>query len=149
MTIAYEDIYSRFFTIVEDPTFFKLDETTANDYMCNWIHDAIGEQYVRNAFSAVKLNDSTEQLEFTLTNSIDEDSDIDFVKRILSQFMKISWLAGKVDSILNVAVVIGGKEEKRLQSNYKTNIERVESLRTSLRKQIRDYGYFNNDYLES
>ena len=39
------------------------------------------------------------------------------------------------------------KEEKNIQSNYKTNIERLESLERNLRKFIRDDGYINNSYI--
>lgn len=86
-------------------------------------------------------------LTYSLTNPVDEDSDDDFVKHVFAQFMVIQWMRPKIDNILNIANIIGGKEEKKLQSNYKSNMERVEYLEKSLRRLIRDYGYENNDYL--
>lgn len=61
--------------------------------------------------------------------------------------MVIGWLKPQVDNAINTARIIGGKEEKNIQSNYKTNIERLESLERNLRKFIRDDGYINNSYI--
>ena len=73
--------------------------------------------------------------------------DRNFVLNILSQYMVIQWLKPKVDSQMNIARMIGGKEEKNLQANYKPSMERLKDLELNLRKFIRDYGTENNSYL--
>lgn len=145
--MTYDDIYSYFYPLVEDKTFFSLPDDYAYDLMRNWLHKATGDPYIRKIFSSISLDDEIMTLTYTLTNSVDEVSDDDFVKSVLAQFMVIQWMSPKVDNVLNIANVIGGKEEKKLQSNYKTSMERIDSLKKSLRKFIRDYGYENNDYL--
>lgn len=61
--------------------------------------------------------------------------------------MAIQWLQPQVDSILNTAPMIGGKEEKKLLDNHKYSIQRLESMKTEQKKMIRDYGYMYNSYL--
>ena len=51
----------------------------------------------------------------------------------------------QVERNTNLAVVFGSKEEKAMLNNYKPNTSRIEYLEKSLKKFIRDYGYFNND----
>ena len=53
----------------------------------------------------------------------------------------------KVDNIVNLSVVIGGKDEKTILNNYKANMTRLEEMKVQLRKTIRDYGYINNSYI--
>ena len=130
MTYDYTDIYSRFYRLVDDPSFFKLDESYAYELMCGWLHDAIANPTIRKIFSKISLDDEIMKLSFSLTTSIDEESDKEFI-----------------ESTLNTAFILGGKEEKKIQSNYKTTIDRLDSLELKLRKFIRDYGYENNSYL--
>lgn len=147
MQISYGEVRSRFFEIVNDPKFFSLDESIATEYMNGWLRNAVSDPYIRAAFSSISLYADVEQIEFTLKNPVSDEDDILFVSAVISQFMKLSWMEREVDSALNIAFIIGGKEQKKIQSNYKSNIERCDSLRSSLRKQIRDYGYQNNDYI--
>ena len=76
---------------------------------------------------------------FTLNNSVDEESDKDFVLEILSLGMAIEWLQPQVDSIIHTSVMIGGKEEKKLLDNHKNMIERLDSMKKEQNKMIRDY----------
>lgn len=147
MTYDYEDIYSRFYQLIDDPSFFKLDETYAYEKMCGWLHSAIANPIIRKIFSKVSLDDEIMKLTFVLTTSIDESSDKEFVASVFAQYMVIKWLSPQVESALNTGFIIGGKEEKKIQSNYKTTIDRLDSLELKLRKFIRDYGYENNSYL--
>ena len=47
---------------------------------------------------------------FTLNNSVDEDSDTDFVLEVLSLGMAIEWLQPQVDSVIHTSVMMGGDE---------------------------------------
>ena len=145
--MTYDKILSRFYNLMDDPSFFKLPQDFAYDKMRSWLHDAASTPYIRKKFSQLKLNDVILELTYSLIDSIDTNSDDDFVISIFAQYMVIAWMKPQVDNAVNLARVIGGKEEKNIQNNYKSNIERVDSLERKLRKFIRDYGYENNSYI--
>lgn len=146
--MTYEEIYSQFYTKIADPTFFKkYSKDEAYELMRNWLHSIVGIPYFRKCFSSIVLDDEILELTFRLVNSVDEDSDNYFVKDIFAQGMVICWMQQEVDKIVNLATVVGGKDEKTILNNYKNNIARLEQLKVQFRKVIRDYGYFNNDYI--
>lgn len=146
--MTYEEIYSQFYTKNTDHTFFeKYSKDEAYEVMKNWLHSIAAFPYVRNKFFTITLDDEILDLKFVLKNPIDEISDSLFVKDIFSQGLVMCWTQQKVDNIVNIATVIGGREEKVLLNNYKDNIERLNSLEVKLRKTIRDYGYTYNDYI--
>ena len=145
--MTYEKIYSRFYLKQTDPSFFKLSKEDAYDKMCGWLHILAGTPDIRKCFSTLTLDDELNELIFELVKSIDESSDEDFVKEVFAQGMVICWMRPQIEKNINLAAVIGGKEEKAMLNNYKTNITRLETLEKNLKKFIRDYGYFNNDYI--
>ena len=126
--MTYDEIFNRFYNLMDDPNFYKLPQDFAYDRMRSWLHDAASKPYIKKKFS-------------------DQESDDDFVINIFAQYMVIGWLKPQVDNAINTARIIGSKEEKNIQANYKTNIERLESLERNLRKFIRDDGYINNSYI--
>ena len=143
----YEEIFSQFYLKETDPSLFKLSKEDAYEKMKGWLHSVASIPHVRSKFSTLTLNDDIEELTFTLTKSVDEDSDKNFVKEVFAQGMVICWMRPQIEKNINLATVIGGKEEKSMLNNYKPNIARLETLEKNLKKFIRDYGYFNNDYL--
>ena len=146
--MTYEEIYSQFYSKIKDPTFFqKYSKDEAYDLMCNWLHSIVGLPYFKKCFSSISLDDEILELTFQLKKSVDEDSDNYFVKDIFAQGMVICWMQQEIDKAVSLATVIGGKEEKKILDNYKSNIERLEGLKVQFRKVIRDYGYYNNDYI--
>ena len=146
--MTYEDIYSQFYSKIDDPTFFKnYSKDEAYDLMRGWLHSIIGIPYLRKRFSSIALDDEILELTYVLVNSVDEDSDDYFVKDILAQGMVICWMQQKIDKAVSLATVIGGKEEKTILNNYKNNMTRLNELKIQFRKIIRDYGYINNDYI--
>lgn len=146
--MTYEEIFSQFYSKKTDPTFFqKYSKDEAYSLMREWLHDIIGYPYVRKCFSSITLDDEILELDFTLKEQQDEYSDNYFVKNIIVQGFKICWLEQQVDSFINVATMIGGKEEKKLINNYKPNMERLEQMKIELKKTIRDRGYIINDYI--
>lgn len=144
--MTYDEIYQSFYLIV-DKDFFKLEQDDARDYMRLWLHDALSEIHIRELFSSISFDDEIEEITFEIKNSSPWYDDNEFVKKILSKYMKISWITQNVDTAVNLAVVIGGKDEKKLQSNYATNIARINGLKSELRKMITDYNSNNNDYI--
>ena len=147
MTCDYNEIYSKFYVSMTDPEFYKMDESYVNELMKTWLHIASAEPYIQRIFSELKLDDEMEEISFTLSVPINDDSDIEFVTSIFAKYMIIQWMKKHVDNNLHLAFILGGKEEKKIQSNYKNNIDRLDSLELKLRKYIRDYGYDNNEYL--
>lgn len=146
--MTYEEIYSQFYSKETDPTFFtKYSKDEAYDLLRDWLHSLVGIPYIKKCFSTITLDDELMELTFELANPVDDDSDNYFVKDVLSQGLVICWMQQKVDNVVNLSVVIGGKDEKTILNNYKANITRLEDLKIQLRKTIRDYGYINNSYI--
>lgn len=146
--MTYEEIYSQFYSKETDPTFFtKYSKDEAYDLLRDWLHSLVGIPYIKKCFSTITLDDELMELTFELANPVDDDSDNYFVKDIFSQGLVICWMQQKVDNVVNLSVVIGGKDEKTILNNYKANITRLEDLKIQLRKTIRDYGYINNSYI--
>lgn len=146
--MTYEEIFSQFYSKKTDPTFFqKYSKDEAYALMREWLHDLVGVPYIRKCFSSISLDDEILELDFTLVEPQDEYSDNYYVKNIFVQGFKVCWLEMQVDSYVNVALAIGGKEEKVLLNNYKPNMERLEKMKIELRKTIRDRGYIINEYI--
>ena len=145
--MTYEEIYSQFYLKETDPSLFKLSKDDAYAKMCSWMHSVAAIPRVRRCFSKLTFNDELNELTFELNNSIDEDSDKEFVKELFAQGMVICWMRPQIERNVNLAVVIGGKEEKSMLNNYKANIARLETLESNFKKFMRDRGYINNDYI--
>lgn len=144
--MSYDEIYSAFYLIV-DKDFFKLDKETAYEYMRQWLHNAISTPYIKELFSNISLDDEVEEITYELKNPSSNYPEDMFLKDVLSRYMKIAWITSHVDTAVNMATVIGGSQEKKILSNYKDNIERLEILERRLRKLITDYNSTNNDYV--
>lgn len=146
--MTYEEIYSQFYSKIDDPTFFKkYSQDEAYDLMKTWLHSVVALPYLKRRFSSIVLDDEVLTLTFELVNPVDEDSDNYFVRDILARGMVICWMQQKIDKAVALATVIGTKEEKTILNNYKNNIARVNDLEVKLRKIIRDYGYIYNNYV--
>lgn len=149
MLLPYETVFSRTRGRVNDPKELSLNENDLLNIYTERLHNVIGKPRVRRLFSSITFDDEIQQIDFTLNNSVDEASDIDFVTDLLILGMTIEWLQPQVDSILHTSVMIGGKEEKKLLDNHKNMIDRLDSMKTELNKMIRDYGYMYNSYINS
>lgn len=149
MLLPYETVFSRARGRVNDPKELSLSENDLLTIYTERLHNVIGNSRVRRLFSSIVFDDEIQQIDFTLNNSVDEASDIDFVTDIFVLGMTIEWLEPQVNSILSVSDYLGTDKEKLLKSSYKTNIDRLDSLKTELNKKIRDYGYMYNSYIIS
>ena len=103
------------------------------------------EGYKPEYVCELKIDGLAISLTYELINSVDEYSDRDFVIKLFAQGMVIYWMRPQVESAINMATIIGGKEEKRLLSNYKTVIERLDKLEVDFKKLLRDHEYWNGD----
>lgn len=149
MLLPYETVFSRTRGRVNDPKELSLNENDLLEIYTERLHNVIGKPRVRRIFSSIVLDDEIQQIDFTLNNSVDEASDIDFVTDLLILGMTIEWLQPQVDSIQATAAMVGTKEEKMMLNPHKTNIDRLKSMKKELNKMIRDYGYMYNSYINS
>ena len=146
--LSYSTLFSRVLNKINDQKELSLDENDLLEIYTERLHSVVGKPRVRRLFSSLSLDDEIQEMTFTLNNSVDEESDKDFVLEILSLGMAIEWLQPQVDSIIHTSVMIGGKEEKKLLDNHKNMIDRLDSMKKEQNKMIRDYGYIYNSYIK-
>ena len=146
--LSYSTLFSRVLNKINDPKELSLDENDLLEIYTERLHSVVGKPRVRRLFSSISLDDEIQEMTFTLNNSVDEESDKDFVLEILSLGMAIEWLQPQVDSVIHTSVMIGGKEEKKLLDNHKNMIERLDNMKKEQNKMIRDYGYMYNSYIK-
>ena len=146
--LSYSTLFSRVLNKINDPKELSLDENDLLEIYTERLHSVVGKPRVRRLFSSISLDDEIQEMTFTLNNSVDEESDRDFVLEILSLGMAIEWLQPQVDSVIHTSVMIGGKEEKKLLDNHKNMIERLDSMKKEQNKMIRDFGYMYNSYIK-
>ena len=145
--LSYSTLFSRVLNKINDPKELSLNENDLLSIYTERLHSVVGKPRVRRLFSSLTLDDEIQEMTFTLNNSVDEDSDIDFVLEVLALGMAIEWLQPQVDSVIHTSVMIGGKEEKKLLDNHKNMIDRLDSMKREQNKMIRDYGYMYNSYI--
>lgn len=145
--LSYSTLFSRVLNKINDPKELQLNENDLLSIYTERLHSVVGKPRVRRLFSTLTLDDEIQEMTFTLNNSVDEDSDTDFVLEVLSLGMAIEWLQPQVDSVIHTSVMIGGKEEKKLLDNHKNMIDRLDSMKKERNKMIRDYGYMYNSYI--
>ena len=146
--LSYSTLFSRVLNKINDPKELSLNENDLLEIYTERLHSVVGKPRVRRLFSTLTLDDEIQEMTFTLNNSVDEESDKDFVLEILSLGMAIEWLQPQVDSVIHTSVMIGGKEEKKLLDNHKNMIDRLDSMKKEQNKMIRDYGYMYNSYIK-
>ena len=146
--LSYSTLFSRVLNKINDPKELSLDENDLLEIYTERLHSVVSKPRVRRLFSSLSLDDEIQEMTFTLNNSVDEESDKDFVLEILSLGMAIEWLQPQVDSVIHTSVMIGGKEEKKLLDNHKNMIDRLDSMKKEQNKMIRDYGYMSNSYIK-
>ena len=146
--LSYSTLFSRVLNKINDQKELSLDENDLLEIYTERLHSVVGKPRVRRLFSSLSLDDEIQEMTFTLNNSVDEESDKDFVLEILSLGMAIEWLQPQVDSVIHTSVIIGGKEEKKLLDNHKNMIDRLDSMKKEQNKMIRDYGYMYNSYIK-
>ncbi len=149
MTSSYEKIYSSFLSRVTDYSFVEVNEDDVIDLMNGWMKSVVSQPYVRRLFSSILFDDYEEVVEFELKTSVDDSADDDFVTEILSRGMVIEWLEPQVKSVVNIAQMFGGKEQKfYAQSSHMAELkDMLKTAKSELRRMICDYGYINNSYI--
>ena len=147
-TLKYESVYDRALSRVKDTELFQLVEDDFYNYMKNWLKAAIALPQFRKQFSSFKTDDEIMVLNFSLRNPVDEEYDKEFVTNILSEGLIVNYLPSKIDTGVNMAVMIGGKEEKKLIDNYGKMQDRLHDLEVKLGRELSQHGYYFGGYGE-
>ena len=149
-SLDYNKIYSRLFSKIEAYDFLELPEDELNDFLCNWIHSASANPYVRRLFKSFNLDDEILTISYEMKYSVDEFSDEEFITEILTFGVVVSWLEPKINSVNNIAQMFGSKEEKFYsQSQHISELRNlVNDAKKQQRRMIADRGYAWNSYLD-
>lgn len=150
MTLQYEDIFSIFLSKITDYSFLEYDENFVREQMVSWLHSSSSSPRLRAKFSAFNLNDEESVLNFSLKNSVDEQSDCYFVADVLARAMVIAWLEPEVKNVLlTKQLLTSGDEKFYAQANHLFQLEQMlNAAKTELKNTLRDYGYLNNSYIK-
>ena len=148
-SLSYDEIFSDFLGSVTDYELASISLDDMYGLMTEYLHKTLSQSYVRRLFSSVSFDDVIQILTFEMANSVDDASDLDFVKYILSRGMVVEWLKPQVRSKANIAQFFGGKEQKYYsQSQHLSEIRGLlQDTELELRKAIRDRGYIYNPCL--
>lgn len=149
MTSSYDYIYSCFLSKITDYKFVSLPQDDAYELMRGWLRSAVSKPYIRRIFSSLKLDDEILQIQFEVTDSVDESTDFDYAIEIITKGMVIEWLEPQVKSVVNIAQMFGGAEQKfYAQSNHLNELQKLlTDTKVEIRKMIRDHGYFFGGYI--
>lgn len=149
-SLNYDKIYSRLFSKIEAYDFINLSEETLNEFLCNWVHSAAANPYVRRLFSSFIFDDELEQLSYEMKYTVDEFADEEFVVEILTLGTAIAWLEPKINSIKNINQFFGSKDEKWFsQASHLSELRGLLSdFKKQQRRMIADRGYAWNSYLD-
>jgi len=150
MTLQYEDIFSIFLSKITDYSFLEYDEGFISGQMVSWLHSSSSSPRLRAKFSTFILNDEEATLNFSLKNSVSEQSDCDFVTDVLARAMVIAWLEPEVKNVLLTKQLLTGSEEKfYAQANHISQLEQMlNAAKNEFKNILRDYGYLNNSYIK-
>lgn len=143
MTSDYNDIFSRFRLRVKDYDMVGLEENIVKEMLNGYLKSTLSKPMIRRLFQSVSYDDDLEEVEYELRNSLDEDSDRDFVEEVLSLGMVNAWCSPRYHSTLLTSQLISNSEQKFYsQASHLAEIKELyEKSQTDLRKLIRDYGY--------
>ena len=150
MTSTYNDIYSRFLIKIRDYEFAGLSEPNATEQMLEWLRSALSQPYIIRIFESISADDEIAEINYTLTSSVNEYTDRNFVEELLGYAMVIAWVEPKVKTttLLN-QMVTNSKESKfyAQQSHIAQLRELLADAENKVRSMLRDKGYIWNSYL--
>lgn len=145
-SLKYEDIYKRALTMIDDLELATYTEEDFYDILREWLHATASFPLLRKKFSVYSFDDEIMSINFTLTNSVDDFYDSEFVKTILAKGIIINYFPSKLENTKNLATMIGGKEEKKLIDNYSKNMERLTQLKREWELELSRHTYYFGEY---
>ena len=148
-SLDYESIYKKALTMMEDLDLATYSQNDFYDILKEWLHTATSSTLLRKKFQSFSLNDTIMTVNFTLNNPVDDDYDKEFVTSILAKGVILSYIPSKLENSLNLAKMIGGKEEKKLIDNYSKNMERLADLKRDWELELSRHSYYFGKYGET
>jgi len=118
MTSTYQDIYSRFLMKIKDYDFFNQTEADANESMRGWLTASLSKPYINRIFDSISADDEIAELEYTLSDKVNDFSDKNFVEELLGYQMIYEWLSPKVNTTTLLNQMITNSKEQKLRENY-------------------------------
>ena len=150
MTSTYNDIYSRFLIKIRDYEFAGLPEPNATEQMLEWLRSALSQPYIIRIFESISADDEIAEIEYTLTSSVNEYTDKNFVEELLGYQMVCEWLSPKLrtTTLLNQMVTNSKEQKFYAQANHLAQLrELFADAENKVRSMLRDKGYIWNSYL--
>lgn len=150
MTTSYQDVYSRFLNKIKDYEFAGLPEPTATAEMLEWLRSSLSIPYIYRIFDDFTVDDEIAEIEYTLTDEINEYTDKNFVEELLAYQMIVEWVEPKVHTTTLVNQMMTNSKESRFfaQANQLSQLrELLADAENKVRSLLRDRGYINNSYL--
>jgi uncharacterized protein YggL (DUF469 family) len=149
-SLSYDNVYSRFLSIVEAYDFLEMPEENVYMFLSEWLHSVIANPYVRRLFNKVNVYDEVQEIKYEMRYSVDEDTDKEFIKEVLSLGLIIAWLEPKINSLNNIIQMYGSKEEKFYSQSQ--HLMELQALKKATEKKQRgmvaDRGHAWNTYLD-
>ena len=118
MTSTYDDIYSRFVIKVRDCEFAGLPEPDATEQMLDWLRSALSQPYIYRIFDTFSADDEIAEMEYTLTSSVNDYADKNFVEELLGYQMVVAWVTPKVQTTTLLHQMITNRKEQKLRELY-------------------------------
>lgn len=150
MTSAYNDIYSRFLIKIRDYEFAGLPEPNATEQMLEWLRSALSQPYIIRIFESISADDEIAEIEYTLTSSVNEYTDKNFVEELLGYQMVCEWLQPKLKTTTLLNQMVTNSKEQKFYAQQ-THIAQLRELladaENKVRSMLRDKGYIWNSYL--
>lgn len=115
MTSKYQDIYSRFLGKIKDYEFAGLPEPNATEQMLEWLQSALSEPYIFRIFESFSADDEIAELDYTLTDSVNEYVDKNFVDELLAYQMVYEWITPKVRTTTLLNQMVTNSKESKLR----------------------------------
>lgn len=150
MTSTYNDIYSRFLIKIRDYEFAGLPEPSATEQMLEWLRSALSQPYIIRIFESISVDNEIAEIDYTLTSSVNEYTDKNFVEELLGYQMVCEWLQPKLKTTTLLHQMITNSKE----SKYYSQSAHISELRgiladaeNKVRSMLRDKGYIWNSYL--
>ena len=150
MTSSYNDIYSRFLNKIRDYEFAGKPEPNATGQMLEWLRSALSHPYIYRIFKVFSADDETAELEYTLTNSVDEYQDKNFVEELLAYQMIYEWLTPRVNNTSYIEQLLTNSKESKFfsQQQHLGQLRDLHAeMETKVHSMLRDKGYIYNSYL--
>ena len=80
MTLDYEQIFSRYRLIVDDPKELTLDPDDLLELCTERLHASVADPRVIAKFSTISLDDEIQRMEFELKNPVGDFADSEFIQ---------------------------------------------------------------------